>query len=101
MDFQNQIINAIRARNQLKLNYEGEGYRIVFPHILYFSAVGSKLVDAYQISGFSKHSEQVPGWRPFDISKITELTILSDNFEVAQGYNPSNIDRYRTIITKI
>lgn len=101
MDFQNQIIDAIRSKNQLKLNYEGEGYRIVCPHILYYSSRGNKLLDTYQISGYSKHSEEIPGWRPFDTSKITELAILDDNFEVAQGYNPSNRDRYHTIIAEI
>ena len=101
MDFQNQITNAIRSKNQLKLNYEGEGYRIVCPHILYFSSVGNKLLDTYQLSGYSKHPGEIPGWRPFEVSKITELTILNDNFEMAPGYNSSNRDKYRTIIAKI
>jgi len=101
MDFQNQIITAIKSRRQLKINYKNEGHRIIYPHILYFSSTGNKLLDAYQISGYSEHPEDIPTWRPYYISKITELIVLNDKFEIVEGYNPSNRDRYPTIIEKI
>lgn len=101
MNLQNQVIAAIRSRKQLKINYEGEGQRIICPHILYLSATGNNLVDAYQIYGYSSRPEEVPGWRPFDISKISELMILDNIFEIAPGYNPFNAKKYRTIIARI
>ncbi len=100
MDVQTQIIQAIRLRRKVELNYKGEGYRIVCPHALYISPTGKKLVDAYQISGYSTHADQIPGWRPFDISKITDIRILDDTFEVATGYNPLS-DRYSRAIEMI
>ena len=101
MDYSDSIIEAIRTKRQMQVNYKGEGRRIVCPHILYYSSSGNKLVDIYQISGFSNHPENIPGWRPFYISEITEITILDDTFEAANGYNPHNPDRYPTIIEKI
>lgn len=100
-DYQDQVIEAIRLRKKLKLNYKGEGYRIVCPHILYFSDIGNKLLDAYQVSGYSKNPKDVSGWKPFYISEITDVVILDDTFEIAPGYNPSNRSRYLTIVAKV
>lgn len=101
MDYHDQIIDAIKAKRQLMINYKGEGNRTICPHILYFSSAGNKLVDAYQISGHSEHPDNIPGWRPFYVSKITGINILNGAFEIAEGYNPSNKDRYPTIIEKV
>jgi hypothetical protein len=58
------------------------------------------LIDCYQLEGYSSHPEQIPGWRPFDISKITELEVLSETFDIAPGYNPLS-DRYSNSISSI
>jgi len=73
----------------------------VCPHILYFSDIGNKLLDAYQISGYSKNPKEVPGWKPFYMSEITDVVVLDDTFEIASGYNPSNKNRYLTIVVKV
>ncbi|OGX27988.1 MAG: hypothetical protein A2879_00805 [Omnitrophica WOR_2 bacterium RIFCSPHIGHO2_01_FULL_49_10] len=101
MDLESQIITAIREKRQMKINYKGYGDRIVCPHVLYFSSAGNKLVHTYQISGYSEHPQQIPGWRPFQLSEITDFSILDEKFEVAPGYNPSNRDKYSTIIENI
>lgn len=101
MDCSDRIIEAIRGKRQIRMNYKGKGYRIVNPHVLYYSASGNKLVDAYQISGYSDHSESIPGWRPFYVSEITEINVLDETFDIADGYNPYNTDRYPTIIEKV
>jgi predicted DNA-binding transcriptional regulator YafY len=100
MDIQRQIIEAIKSRRQVEINYKGEGFRMVCPHALYISSTGKTLVDSYQVSGYSNHSEQIPDWRPFDILKITELKVLDETFELAPGYNPSS-DRYSNAIAMI
>jgi len=100
-NYQERIIEAIRLRKKLKLNYKGEGYRIVCPHILYFSDTGNKLLDAYQVSGYSKKPKEVPGWKPLYISEITDVVVLDDTFEIASGYNPANRNRYLTIVARI
>ena len=100
MNIKEQIISAIKARNKMELDYKGEGYRLVCPHALYISSTGKTLVDAYQLSGHSSHSEQIPGWRPFDISQITNLKLLDETFETADGYNPQS-DRYSSVIAMV
>ena len=97
---QGQIVEAIRSMKKMEINYKGEGNRLVCPHALYVSSTGKTLVDSYQLSGFSNHSEDVPGWRPFDLSKITSLRVLEESFDIATGYN-STSDRYRNAIAKV
>lgn len=100
MTVENKIINAIKSKQKIELNYKGEGYRVVCPHAIYISSTGKTLVDCYQLSGYSTHSEKIPDWRPFDIAKITELKFLDEAFDIALGYNPFS-DRYSNAIIKI
>jgi hypothetical protein len=97
---QNQIVEAIRSMRKMQINYKGEGNRLVCPHALYVSSTGKTLVDSYQLSGFSNHSEEIPGWRPFDLAKISSLKILEESFDIAAGYNPSS-DRYNSAVAKV
>lgn len=100
MTDETKIINAIKSKQKVKLNYKGEGYRVVCPHVIYISGAGKTLVDCYQLSGYSTHSEKIPDWRPFDIAKITELITLDETFDIALGYNRFS-DRYSNVIIKI
>jgi len=100
MSIQNSIAEAIKLKRKMELNYKGEGLRLVFPHALYVSTTGKTLVDSYQISGHSNHSEEIPGWRPFDISKISQLKVLEETFHIASGYNPLS-DKYSNAIAKV
>ncbi len=100
MDIQRQIIDAIESRRKVQINYKNEGYRLVCPHVLFIGPTGKTLVDSYQVSGYSDHPEQIPNWRPFDISRITELRVLDKTFELAPGYNPSS-DRYSNAIAMV
>ena len=100
MNVREQIIDAINLRRKVELNYKGEGDRLVCPHALYISSTGKTLVDAYQLAGYSNHSEQIPGWRPFDITKITDIKVLDETFEIAPGYNPLS-ERYSNAIAMI
>ncbi len=96
----NEIISAIRSQRKIQINYKNEGVRLICPHACYVSSTGKTLVDSYQIAGHSNHSEKIPGWRPFDISKITSLQVLEDTFPEAPGYNRLS-DRYSNALAKI
>jgi hypothetical protein len=56
-------------------------------------------VDYWQISGFSS-SGQLPSWKTANLSDITQVKILGDNFDVRnkEGYNLNNHNRYAKII---
>jgi predicted DNA-binding transcriptional regulator YafY len=97
---QKQIVEAIRSKKKMEIDYKGEGNRLVCPHSLYISSSGKTLVDPYQISGFSNYSEEVSGWRDFDLSKIVSLRVLKESFHIAPGYNSSS-ERYVNAIAKV
>ena len=99
-NIQNQIIEAIRSKCKVELNYNGEGLRIVCPHAMYISPSGKIRVESYQVSGYSSHSNKSPYWRPFDIAKITGLKILNETFNTAHGYD-SLSHKYVNAIVKI
>lgn len=99
-NIQNQIIEAIRSKCKVELNYKGDGLRIVCPHAAYISASGKVRVDSYQVSGYSSRSKESPHWRPFDIAKITELKILNETFNTVPGYDPLS-NKYSNTIVKI
>jgi predicted DNA-binding transcriptional regulator YafY len=99
-DIQNQIVEAIQSKCKIQMNYKGEGLRIICPHAMYISTSGKVRVDSYQLSGYSSHSNKYPYWRPFDITKITELKVLNERFDVAHGYNPFS-PKYLHSIVKI
>jgi len=101
MHFDDELRRAIESKSQIRINYENKGHRIVCPHVMYISSAGNKNLDAYQMSGYSETSSNIPGWREFCLAKITELTVLNDSFEAANKYNPDNRERYVTIIERI
>lgn len=100
MIVKNMIIEAIKSKRKVELNYKGEGNRIVCPHVIYISTAGKTLIDAYQLSGYSTHFEKIPDWRQFDVEKITAFKNLDDTFNIAPGYNPLS-DKYYNAIAKI
>lgn len=65
------IIEAIDSRNLLEFNYDGH-YRLVEPHTFGVSTKGNDTLSAYQIGGTSDKGN-VPDWKLFTISKITDL----------------------------
>lgn len=73
------LCHAIHSKLVTKLYYEGE-YRTIEPFCYGISKSGSELLRAYQVSGFSKHSEKIPDWRLFTVSKITNMEITGLKF---------------------
>jgi hypothetical protein len=83
-----RLISAIHERHVVQLRYEGSpSPRIVHPHVLFRTSTNTECVDAYQISG-PTHGGLLPGWRQFDLDKITSLATVEEAFAVAPGYHP-------------
>ena len=88
------LIDAVRMRRAVELVYRGGGgVRIVHPHAVYRTADGALRVDALQVGGATR-SGVLPGWRDFNLMKITELRVLEAEFEPAADFNPES-ERYR------
>ena len=100
MIYDDDIITAINSRRKLKISYKKTGDRTICPHVLYISAMGKKTIDAYQTSGYSE-TDKLPEWKSFNVSEIGELSALKDTFDIAPEYNPSNKEKYVTIIARV
>jgi hypothetical protein len=94
------IIEAIKNRKIIFINYKSMGNRKVAPHALYFGGGEVKKLDAFQFEGFSK-TGNLPGWRQFFLEKIVGLSEITDeNFDICEGYKPDS-ERYANYIYKI
>ncbi len=85
-----KICAAISSKKALRFLYD-DSIRIVEPYCFGESTTGADVLRAYMIRGHS--SSGIPkGWRLFDVSKITNLTILEDeSFDgKRKGYNPND-----------
>jgi predicted DNA-binding transcriptional regulator YafY len=100
MTFREQMLEAIRSKCKVVINYRDEGYRIVCPHAMYVSSSGKTRINSYQISGHSTSSRKKPYWRHFDVAKITDLKILDESFDQAPGYKPFS-RRYGEVIERV
>ncbi len=87
-----KICAAISNKKPLRFLYDDDvAVRIVEPYCFGESKTGADVLRAYQIRGYSS-SGAPKGWRLFDVSKITRLTILEE--ETIDGkrrdYNPND-----------
>jgi predicted DNA-binding transcriptional regulator YafY len=76
---------AIQNHFLIEFAYEGEGVRIAEPFCLGKTTAGNVALRAYQLRGYSNSLPQQ--WKLFDLSKITELKILSETFDYTQREN--------------
>jgi hypothetical protein len=83
------ICDAIKSRAVLVFFYDG-GERVVEPHCHGISTAGHEVLRAYQVSGFSRSSEEL-GWRLFDVDKMGATAQNGQTFaENRSDYNPQD-----------
>ncbi len=99
MNNQQILIEAIDNRKLISFYYENQPIKRAAPHAIYVSTAGNENLDAYQYDGYSQ-SGNLPDWRNFLLSKIQNLEILGENFEIAPGYK-SYSQKYNRAIHKI
>jgi hypothetical protein len=80
------LVEAVRAHRAVELRYRGQGARLVHPHAVYRTASGGLRVDGLQVSGASS-SGSLPGWRDFELMKISDVRVLGAEFEPAGDYD--------------
>jgi len=93
------IIQAIKNKKKIRFNYRDKGARIVAPHALYFNLNNEKMLDAFQFEGYSE-TGGLPDWRQFFLEHVNSIEVLSEDFDIAEGYNPSSA-RYINSICKL
>lgn len=99
MNNQQILIEAIDNRKLVGFYYENKPIRRAAPHSIYISTAGNGSLDAYQYDGYSQ-SGNLPDWRIFLLSKIENLEVLDENFEIAPGYKSYSC-KYNRAIHKI
>jgi hypothetical protein len=98
-DIHDQLVHAIKNKQQIYLRYKKSRNRLFLPHILYVNSHREEIVEGYQLSGYSEHP--LPAWRQFDVKNITLLQILPQSFRaVSNIYNPSS-SRYQIVVEKV
>ena len=105
MSAEQDVCQAIQNRNVVVVSSRKDpagSTRTVEPHIVYRSSAGRLLVDAYQTGGYSSRGG-LPAWRPLSVSDISRVESLAETFQArrAEGYNPSNRDRYRLVVCQV
>jgi len=85
-----QICDAIKERQLIRFYYE-EHQRIVQPHTYgIHKDTGNEVLRAYQVGGYSS-SGNIPGWRLYIVSKISNIEITDEIFEnSAPGYRKND-----------
>lgn len=86
------LIDAVRTRHVVELHYRGRGARVVEPHAVYRTASGALRLDGVQVGGATR-SGSLPGWRDFDLMRITDVHVLETTFEPAHDFNRAS-ERY-------
>ena len=83
------ICEAIRGKNLLRFNYQGND-RIVEPHLLGQDRSGNEILSAYLVGGFSRSADS-RRWRRYFVKQMRSLTKLEEQFDHPRaGYNSSD-----------
>ena len=77
------ICTAIANRQKIQFYYDG-GNRIVEPHCHGITTKGNPGLRAYQTDGYSSSGSM--GWKMFDLSKASSITILTATFSLRGDY---------------
>lgn len=94
-----QIEQAIKGRQLSAFRYEGKP-RIAEIHSYGIMAGRGHLVaSGFQTAGYSRKG-RLPGWRLYNLERITEFTLTTRTFTARPGYTPDD-PRFRKLIAKI
>lgn len=95
MNIRDLIILAIQGRKQITISYENDFPRIIEPHAFgVHMSTDNMVLRAYQSEGHSFSGKM--GWKLIDVSKITHLEVLDEDFEARPGYKKD--DKYMSTI---
>jgi predicted DNA-binding transcriptional regulator YafY len=80
------LVEAVRAHRAVELRYKGQGTRVVHPHAVYRTSSGALRVEGVQVSGTTS-SGSLPGWREFELMRISNVRVLNVEFEPAPDFD--------------
>jgi hypothetical protein len=90
------LIDAVRSHRAVEILYigrAGASLRILHPHVVYRTSDGKLCMEGVQVGGHSQ-SGSLPGWRDFELMKVSDLRVLDSTFTVDEQFDPA-ADKYR------
>ena len=91
------ITNAINEQRRLAFDYDGRK-RVVEPHAYGVRSDGERMLEAFQIDGYS--SRELPNWRDFNLLAIENLEILEDRFQKQRSFSIRE-ERWSKVFAKL
>jgi hypothetical protein len=97
-----EIVDAILAHRTVKLCYKKDRWsssaRTINPYALYRSSANKVCLHGVQVAGPSSSDRAGgSGWRIFDISLISDVEFVSEEFEIRRDYKPHS-PMYKNLI---
>jgi predicted DNA-binding transcriptional regulator YafY len=83
------IVEAIQNKKQLIVEYKGAA-RVVEPHTFGNDKKGALKLRAFQTND-KNDPAKVEGWRLFNVTDITGLRTLDEEFVTRPGYNTNDV----------
>jgi hypothetical protein len=98
-----ELVEAILGCQVVRFRYvkaaRTAGPRLVQPHALHQSSPAKITLSGVQMTGPTSDSRaQLPGWRTFDVSLISDLEVLPDVFTPDQRYRPGSSRLRRLLV---
>lgn len=91
------LVEAVSAHKCCAIRYRDQTQaRVVEPHAIYEDASGEKIIDCFQVGGYSSGGRHPPFWRPFRLCKLNAVALLGKTFvpRRSEGFSPTRL-RYR------
>lgn len=89
--------SSINNKKLLKIQYKRDSERLIEPYVYGVDKKHhSKLLSAYQISGFSSTGKNT-GWKLFNIQNIESMVELDEYFQVRPDYDRRAYDFIKAI----
>jgi len=93
------IEQAIKGKQLAAFRYEGKPRIAEFHAFGVMAGRGHEVASGFQTAGYSRKGK-LPGWRLYNVDRITELTLTTRTFASRPGYTPDD-RRFRKIIARI
>jgi len=89
MTTESSLREAIERRRPVALSYEGGAARLVHPHAIYRTSTGKTCLEGFQLDGPTSSGSTLPGWRPFNLARISSVDVLDGTFDVEPDFDPA------------
>ena len=81
------VLQALEERRILRVTYALGGVRMIQPHDILRKPVGTELLEAFQVQGFTEVGVE-HGWKHFEIARLHRVELGDERFEPRRDFKP-------------